>query len=145
MIGSQKLYIPLFVPLPKRVTYYSLSLRPEEIKSWELLNAAETGNLMLSPALRPCDFRNYKHIKLLDKHLAEELASYVEPVMQKRYGAETLVNVVEGATVEAEAKSIPFDQHREKAQQLLARYAAKNAPRSKVSKVLPVADVVDLQ
>ncbi|MDT4815419.1 hypothetical protein FQZ97_484470 [compost metagenome] len=144
MDSSRTIRIPLFVEPAKRTTYYSLALYPERCPTWDLHYAFEHNDLMLSAALRPCAFRNDKQIMLLDRRQAEELASYVEPVMQKRYGPYTEVQVMEcGCPVEL-ARKAPFTEHQVKAQKLLDKYAASNAPRSQASKILPIAEVTQL-
>ncbi|MCY1542995.1 hypothetical protein D9M68_787800 [compost metagenome] len=78
---------------------------------------------------------------LLDKCQAEELACYVEPVMQRRYGVHTKVQVMACSCPDELAGKAPFAEHQVKAQKLLDKYVASKAPRSQASKVLPVAAV----
>ncbi|EPF1846515.1 TPA: hypothetical protein ACKP6A_005884 [Pseudomonas aeruginosa] len=144
MDNSLTLHIPMFAT-PKRITYYSLELRAERCPTWDLHYAFEHFEVMLSPALRPCDLRNGKMIMLLDKHLAEELASYAEPVMQQRYGVCTEVHIVECSCPEKMAKPLPFDAHRKKVQQLLVKFEAKKVPRTQLPKVaLPPKETATL-
>lgn len=60
-----------------------------------------------------------------------ELASFAEPVMQRRYGAATAVEVLECTCPASEADKQPFEQHALKVRVLLARFEQLNAPRSK--------------
>ncbi|MFU6991487.1 hypothetical protein [Pseudomonas paraeruginosa] len=144
MDNSLTRHIPMFAT-PKRITYYSLELQAERCPTWGLHYAFEHFEVMLSPALRPCDLRNGKMIMLLDKHLAEELASYAEPVTQQRYGIGTEVHVVKCSCPEKMAKPLLFGAHSKKAQQLLARFEAKKAPRTQLPKVaLPPKETATL-
>lgn len=142
---NQTITIPLWVNLPPRTTYYSLELDAERCPSFSLFYAYEHHEICLSSALRPCDFRNGKSIQLLDRQLAEMLASYAEPIMQKRYGSASLVNVIECSCPEATAKPTTFAEHATKAEALISKFRNQGAPRSSESKALKVAQVVDLE
>ena len=142
---SMTFSIPLWGSIPPRTTYYSLALDAERCPSFSLFFAYEHREIFLSPALRPCDFRNGKAIQLLDHQLAEKLASYAEPVMQKRYGTESRVNVVECGCPESMASPALFAEHATKAEALLNKFRNQGAPRSSESKALKVAPVVDLK
>lgn len=136
--------IPLWGSLPPRTTYYSLELDAEHCPSFSLFYAYEHREIFLSPALRPCDFRNGKAIRLLDRQLAEKLANYAEPVMQKRYGATSRVNVVECSCPESTAKPALFAEHATKAEALLRKFKSQGAPETGTSKAIKVAPVVAL-
>lgn len=140
-------FFSLYVPMrsSERTTYYSLELRPDRCPSWDLHYAYEHYEVALSPALRACDWRNGKAVKLLNKQHAEELASYAEPVMQRRYGAHSEVHVLKVECPEGAVKQAVFELHAKKAKALIEKFEAKKAPRSASSKVLaepPKADVV---
>ncbi|MFK8397758.1 hypothetical protein M2D07_004540 [Pseudomonas sp. BGr12] len=135
MDESFTLYIPLRL-MPERITYYSLELRPERCPSWDLFYAFEHHDLALSPALRACDWRNGSGLMVLEKHIVEELASYAEPIMQRRYGPLTEVHVMKCECPKKSVKQSVLDVHEAKVTALLKKYAAKNAPRSASSKVL---------
>lgn len=142
---NQTITIPLWVNLPPRTTYYSLELLPERCPSFNLFFAYEQREICLSPALRPCDFRNDKAIQLLDSKVAEELASYAELIMQKRYGAESRVNVIECSCPESAAKPARFAEHTAKAEALLSKFRSQSAPRSSSLKTITTAPVVALR
>ncbi|HED8873771.1 hypothetical protein [Pseudomonas aeruginosa] len=136
------LCVPLH--LVERITYYSLELRPERCPSWDLHYAFEHHEVTLSPALRACDWRNGKAVMLLDKHLVEELASYAEPIMQRRYGPATEVHVVRVECPKNAVKQTVFDTHHDKVVALLQKLEAGKAVRSVTSKVLdlPKAELI---
>lgn len=143
MANSFSLYLPMRPP--ERITYYSLELRPDRCPSWDLHYAYEHYEVALSPALRACDWRNGKAVKLLNKHQAEELASYAEPIMQHRYGVHSEVHVMKVECPKSAADQAVFETHAVKVKALLEKFESKNAPRSTSSKVLeelPKADVV---
>lgn len=143
MDNYQSLYAPLH--LSERITYYSLELRPERCPSWDLHYAFEHHEIALSPALRACDWRNGKGVMLLNKHQAEELASYAEPIMQRRYGAHTEVHVIRVECPKGAVEQAVFDAHATKARTLLLKFESKCAPRSASNKVLaepPKAEVI---
>lgn len=135
--------IPGFGQRPPRVAYYTLDLRAERCPSWHLLYAYEHNDLCLSPSLRPCDLRNGKNLMLKDLQLAEELASYVEPIMQARYGSFSEVSAVYCEMPEKMAVTAPFDEHADKARAILERLKAKGGKPSH-KKALNLAPVVDL-
>lgn len=135
--------IPVFDQRPPRVAYYTLDLRAERCPSWHLLYAYEHNDLCLSPSLRPCDLRNGKNLMLKDLPLAEELASYAEPIMQARYGSLTEVSAVYCEMPEKMAETAPFDEHAEKAQAMLEKLKAKGCKPSR-TKALPLAPVFNL-
>lgn len=142
---SLTIRIPLFVVPPPRITYYSLSLEPERCPSWHLHYAFENHDLCLSPAFRPCDFRNDKHLMVRERELAEELARYAEPIMQRRYGAYSSVEPIECSCPESLVKRMPFNQHEAKARALLAKLRGEGATKSLAEKRLPVSEVVPLE
>ena len=143
MDNSSYLHAPMRPP--ERITYYSLELRPDRCPSWDLHYAYEHYEVALSPALRACDWRNGKAVKLLNKQQAEELAAYAEPIMQRRYGAHSEVHVLKAECPKGAIKHTVFESHEVKAMAILEKFDAKKAPRSASSKVLeepPKADVV---
>lgn len=105
-------FFSLYGPMrsPKRTTYYSLELRPDRCLSWD-----RHYEVALSPALRACDWRNGKAVKLLNKQHAEELASYAEPVMQRRYGVHSEIHVLKVECPEGAVKQAVFELHAKKA------------------------------
>ena len=133
--------IPLFSAMPARATYYTLSLEAERCPSFDLFYAHEHHEVCLSPGLRPCNFQNGTQIMLLDHALAAELASYAEPVMQRRYGARTIVTVDECSAPEEWARNAQFAIHASKAHTLIENFKAKGAIRSQQEKGLPIAKV----
>lgn len=137
----QTISIPLFAALPARTTYYTLSLEAERCPSFDLFYAHEHRDICLSPSLRPCNFQNGTQIILLDHTLAVELASYAEPVMQRRYGESTIVRVDECSAPEEWARNAPFAIHASKAHTLIENFKAKGAIRSQQEKGLPIAEV----
>ncbi|MNG14423.1 hypothetical protein D3C84_981730 [compost metagenome] len=136
--------IPIFSVPPARVTYYTLALEAERCPTFDLFYAHEHYEICLSPSLRPCDFRNGTQIMLLDHAQAAELASFAEPIMQRRYGQQTVVNVNECSGPESWARKAPFAKHAEKACALIEKFRAKGAQRSLKEKGLPKAEVVQL-
>ncbi len=140
----QTISIPLFAALPARATYYTLSLEAERCPSFDLFYAHEHHEVCLSPSLRPCNFQNGTQIMLLDHALAAELARYAEPVMQRRYGASTIVRVDECSAPESWARNAPFAVHASKACTLIENFKAKGATRSQREKRLPKAEVKPL-
>lgn len=139
-----KLSIPLFAEAPPRVTYYTVEMLPERCPSWHLHYAFEKGDICLSPALRPCDIRNDKNVMLLSQSLAEEFASYAEPIMQRRYGALTQVSAVVCEAPADWASKAPFNLHADKITGLIRQLKAKGYLRSGDQKSLPKAPVVKL-
>ncbi|EAA3799152.1 hypothetical protein DOQ73_23115 [Salmonella enterica subsp. enterica] len=140
-------FFSLYAPVrpPERITYYSLELRPDRCPSSDLHYAYEHYEVALSPSLRACDWRNGKAVKLLNKQHAEELASYAEPIMQRRYGAHSEVHVLKVECPKEAVKQAVFELHAMKAKALLEKFETKKAPRSGSSKVLeepPTADIV---
>lgn len=127
-----------------RITYYSLELRPDRCPSWNLHYAYEHYEVALSPALRACDWRNGKAVKLLNKQYAEELASYAEPIMQLRYGVRSEVHVLKVECPEGAVKQAVFEAHEKKAKTLLEKFEAGKAPRSATSKALEEPSKADL-
>jgi hypothetical protein len=140
-----KLNIPLFVNPVPRVTYYTLSLDAERCPSFSLFHAYEKNDVCLSPALRPCDFQNNSAIALKDHNLAAVLAEFAEPVMKRRYGNDTVVEVLECSCPEKMAIGMPFDEHAKKAQIQIDKFQKANAPRSSESKLLKSADVTTIR
>ena len=136
--------IPVFPTLPPRVTYYTLALDAERCPGFDLFYAHEHYDVCLGPGLRPCNFRNGSQIMLLDHAQAAELASFAEPVMQRRYGQQSVVKVNECSGPESWARKAPFAKHAEKAQISIEQFRAKGAPRSHQEKGLSKADVVPL-
>lgn len=129
----------------KKITYYSLELRPDRCPSWDLHYAFEHHEVALSPALRACDWRNGKGVMLLSKQLAQELASYAEPIMQRRYGAATEVHVMRVQCPQSAVKQSVFDEHEAKVISLLQKLETNKAARSVSSKVLeerPAAELI---
>ncbi|WP_193453225.1 hypothetical protein [Pseudomonas nitroreducens] len=143
MDNSFTLYVPIH-PV-ERITYYSLELRPERCPCWDLHYAFEHYEVALSPALRACDWRNGKGVMLLSKHLAEELASYAEPIMQRRYGVHSEVHVTRVECPKGAVKQTLLETHTAKVTALLERLVSQKAPRAATSKVLeesPAAEVI---
>ena len=139
-----KLSIPLFMDAPRRVAYYTLEMLPERCPGWHLHYAFEKGDICLSPSLRPCDIRNDKNVMLLSRSLAEELARYAEPIMQRRYGASTQVSAVVCEAPAEWAAKAPFALHEEKVTALLQKLKERGFPTSSDCKSLPMAPVVTL-
>ncbi|WP_434134349.1 hypothetical protein JQR88_10770 [Pseudomonas luteola] len=90
-------------------------------------------------------FSKRASIALKDYKLAATLAEFAEPVMQKRYGINTDVNVIECSCPEKMAANMPFDEHAKKAQAQVEKFQKANAPRSSESKLLKSADVATIR
>ncbi len=140
----RKMWIPSLSIPTARVTYYTLALEAEHCPGFDLFYAHEHYEVCLSPNLRPCNFQNGTQIMLLDHAQAAELASFAEPIIQRRYGQQTVVNVNECSGPESWARKAPFAKHAEKARALIEKFRAKGAQRSLEEKGLPKAEVVQL-
>jgi len=110
------------MPWSERTTYYSLELHPDRCPSWDFHYTYEHYEVALSLDLRACDWRNGKAVKLVNKQHAEELASYVEPVMQRRYGAHSEVHVLKVECPEGAVKQAVLELHTKKAKALIEKF-----------------------